>query len=236
MRFNRYLSTPGRLPRAVSPRLSILDEQPGAPLTPAPLPLGWSPPPERREELIHRLKQVTPRVMDNPHAEPDVPEWRRRSARKAAVALIFVQGESPKLILTKRSDALPFAGQWCFPGGKEEAEDDGLPSTAKRESYEEIGLDPDHMLHLGSMGQYYTHTGFCIYPELFVLDPKAAWRTSSEVSEIALVPLAELANPDRYELFWRSNDRANYRFKYGEMIISGPTISMCIHLLHRLTG
>ena len=202
----------------------------------APLPLDWSPPPDRWEELIHRLKQVTPRVMDNPHAEPDVPEWRRRSVRKAAVALIFVQEDSPKLILTKRGDALPFAGQWCFPGGKEEAEDDGLPSTARRESYEEIGLDPDHMLHLGSMGQYYTHTGFCIYPELFVLHPKASWRTSFEVSEIALVPLAELANPDRYELFWRSNDRANYRFKYGEMIVSGPTISMCIHLLHRLTG
>ena len=144
--------------------------------------------------------------MDNPHAEPDVPESRRRSARKAAVALIFIEEDSPKLILTKRSDALPFAGQWCFPGGKEEAEDDGLPSTAKRESHEEIGLDPDHMLHLASMGQYYTHTGFCIYPELFVLAPKAAWRTSFEVSEIALVPLAELANTDRYELFWRSND------------------------------
>ena len=90
----------------------------------APLPLDWSPPPDRWEELIHRLKQVTPRVMDNPHAEPDVPEWRRRSVRKAAVALIFVQEDSPKLILTKRSDALPFAGQWCFPGGKEKAEDD----------------------------------------------------------------------------------------------------------------
>lgn len=212
------------------------DEKFGAPLTRTPLPLGWSPPLERWEELIQRLKLVTPQVMDNPHAEPDVPEWRRRGARKAAVALIFVQEDSPKLILTKRSDALPFAGQWCFPGGKEEAEDDGLPSTAKRESHEEIGLDPDHMLHLASMGQYYTHTGFCIYPELFVLDPKAAWRTSFEVSEIALVPLSELANTDRYELFWRSNDRANYRFKYGEMIVSGPTISMCIHLLHRLTG
>ena len=55
------------------------------------------------------------------------------------------------------------------------------------------------------MGQNFK---LCIYPELFVLDPKAAWRTSFEVSEIALVPLSELANTDRYELFWRSNDRA----------------------------
>lgn len=174
--------------------------------------------------------------MDNPHAEPDVAEWRRRGARKAAVALIFVEEDSPKLILTKRSDALRFAGQWCFPGGKEEIRDEGLPSTARRESNEEISLDPHHMLHLSSMGQYYTHSGFCIHPELFILHTKAAWRTSFEVSEIALVPLAELANPDRYELFWRSNDRANYRFKYKEMIISGPTISICIHLLHRLAG
>ena len=114
----------------------------------APLPLGWSPPPEHWEPLIHRLKQLTPRVMDNPHAEPDVAEWRRGGARKAAVALIFVEEDSPKLILTKRSDALRFAGQWCFPGGKEEVEDEGLPSTASRESNEEIGLDRDHMLHL----------------------------------------------------------------------------------------
>ena len=128
----------------------------------------------------------------------------------------------------------PFGGQWCFPGGKEAEADNGLPFTARRESYEEIGLYPDHMLHLSSMGQYYAHSGFCIHPELFILHRDGTWRTSFELSEMALVPPTEHANPDRYELFWRSNDRANYRFKYEKMIISGPTISICIPLLHRL--
>ncbi len=46
-------------------------------------------------------------------------------------------------MLTQRSAIMDsHAGEVAWPGGKQDPDDDGLVTTALRESYEEIGLPP----------------------------------------------------------------------------------------------
>ncbi|MGA1103687.1 MAG: NUDIX hydrolase [Pseudomonadales bacterium] len=122
-----------------------------------------------------------------------------------------------------------------LPGGKSAPEDRDPMSTALRETHEEIGLEAANLRYLASLGIYYTHSGFRMSPEVFFFDGVAGWQTSAEVSEVLLVPLSALADPERYRLVWRTSDRGNYRFEYERQLISGPTISICIQLLHRLS-
>ena len=201
-----------------------------------PLPLDWRQPPSDWASLSALLEHLHPQVMMNPHAEPQVADFQRGNANPASVAVILVANPEPHVIFTKRAAGIPFAGQWCFPGGKASPRDADATATALRETEEEIGLKASALRHLASLGIYYTHSGFRMSPELFLLEGVTGWQTSSEVSEVALIPLVELANPDRYELVWRAKDRGNYRFEYAGRMISGPTISICIQLLHRLSA
>ena len=200
-----------------------------------PLPLNWQQPPVDWASLSGLLEHLQPQIMRNPHAEPQVSDADRAKARPASVALIFVAKPEPHLIFTRRAQGLPFAGQWCFPGGKSAPEDRNPMSTALRETQEEIGLEAANLRYLASLGIYYTHSGFRMSPEVFFFDGVAGWQTSAEVSEVLLVPLSALADPERYRLVWRTSDRGNYRFEYERQLISGPTISICIQLLHRLS-
>jgi len=200
-----------------------------------PRPLNWGQPPADLASLSMLLRHIQPQVMRNPHAEPQVSDADRAKARPASVALIFVAKPELKLIFTRRAQGLPFSGQWCFPGGKSAPEDRDSVSTALRETYEEIGLKASNLKHLTSLGSYYTHSGFRMSPEVFFFDGVAGWQTSAEVSEVLLIPLAAVADPERYRLVWRTSDRGNYRFEYERQLISGPTISICIQLLHRLS-
>src|SRR5436190_24050571 len=72
-------------------------------------------------------------------------------ARPAAVSLVLVEGaEGAELLFIKRAERAgdPWSGQIAFPGGRRQASDAALVDTARRESKEEVGLDP------GRLGSY----------------------------------------------------------------------------------
>jgi 8-oxo-dGTP pyrophosphatase MutT (NUDIX family) len=72
---------------------------------------------------------------------------REEGIRRAAVALVFREGDSgtPELLFIRRADypGDPWSGQVAFPGGREETGDTNLANTAIRETREETGLDLD---------------------------------------------------------------------------------------------
>ncbi|MEO5589602.1 MAG: CoA pyrophosphatase [Gemmatimonadaceae bacterium] len=91
----------------------------------------------RRDSRIARLEAVL-----NSRIAVEVNEV---SARRAAVAIIIrpASNNEPEVLFIQRADypADPWSGHVAFPGGREEAGDDSLATTAVRETREETGID-----------------------------------------------------------------------------------------------
>jgi 8-oxo-dGTP pyrophosphatase MutT (NUDIX family) len=65
----------------------------------------------------------------------------------AAVALVFHQppGGAPELLFIERAkrEGDPWSGQMAFPGGRRDAKDPDIATTAWRETLEEVGVELD---------------------------------------------------------------------------------------------
>jgi 8-oxo-dGTP pyrophosphatase MutT (NUDIX family) len=157
---------------------------------------------------------------------------------KAAVLIpLYEKDENCYIVLTKRTELLNnHKGQISFPGGASQTEDKTLKDTALRESWEEIGLNPDDAEILGELDDELTYvTNFVItpfvafipYPYEFMINPK-------EVEEIIEIPLAELI--DRGVIQEEIEVREGrvipaYIYKYNDKIIWGATARILKHFI-----
>ncbi len=177
-------------------------------------------------------------------AEVEENEAVARSAQAAAV-LVLLTHESGGLgvTLTRRTEHLRHhPGQISFPGGRRSGSDRDCIATALREAEEEIGLSGEADLEvLGTIGDYYTVTGFRVTPVIaftprshrdmnFVLD-------AGEVAAILNVPLEHLMNPANYRL--QASRYAGYLRHYYETFweeqrIWGATAGMLMGLYREL--
>lgn len=162
--------------------------------------------------------------------------------RPAAVLVPLVDREDGlTVLLTQRTDHLHHhAGQICFPGGRLEADDDGLVGAALREAREEIGLEPAHVEPVGLLDDYETVTGFLVTPVVAFVEPRFELELDTfEVAEAFEVPLAFLLDPGNHQIHSRmrhSERRRYYVFEYGERYIWGATAGMLMNLYRRLNG
>lgn len=115
--------------------------------------------------------------------------------RLAAVLAPLVETPEPSLIFTVRSDALSrHPGEVSFPGGLVD-EGESPADAARREAFEEIGLDPTLPRLVGALPPVHTYVSailvvpfvglLSIAPDLFAAE--------AEIKEIVRVPLARLA-------------------------------------------
>lgn len=115
--------------------------------------------------------------------------------RLAAVLAPLVEKPAPSLIFTVRSDALSrHPGEVSFPGGlvdEGEAPDD----AARREAFEEIGLDPALPRLVGALPPVHTYvSAILVVPFVGLLrDEPDLFAAEAEIKEIVRVPLARLA-------------------------------------------
>ena len=200
--------------------------------------LGWSERALTRAEILHALgKGQSGDELVNPHFESAVPSDVKARAGRSSVAIVILDEAQPTIVLTKRSAKIRFGGQFCFPGGREAPEDDGLKQTALRETFEEINVLPSALTYIGCLGTYFTHTGYLIEPNVFMADADVSYRPDpDEVAEIVLVPLSALQNKANYHLVPRGGGRANFNFRWSHIQVGGPTVSLMIHLMHSLSG
>ncbi|HEX4730110.1 MAG TPA: CoA pyrophosphatase [Solirubrobacterales bacterium] len=93
----------------------------------------------------------------------------------AAVLLpLYGWPEDPGLIFTeRRADLRRHAGEVSFPGGRHDDDDTDLETTALREAYEEIALDPAGVQIIGALPPVSTFvTGYRVQPFVgLVADP-----------------------------------------------------------------
>lgn len=95
------------------------------------------------------------------------------------------------------------AGEVCFPGGKQDAEDGGCDvTTALREAREEIGLDPSHVLQVARMETVESKHSLCVTPIIGLIEPPSAAEPSQltlnerEVEAAFAVPLEYFTIPE----------------------------------------
>jgi len=72
----------------------------------------------------------------------------------ASVAIVFREGpESIEVLLIERAEREgdPWSGHMAFPGGRLEDHDDSSRSTARRETFEEVGIELASAEYLGRL-------------------------------------------------------------------------------------
>jgi 8-oxo-dGTP pyrophosphatase MutT (NUDIX family) len=174
----------------------------------------------------------------------DALEGQLPHARKAAVLLgLFDQEGEPTILFIRRSSTLrAHSGEIAFPGGGVDPVDSTLIMAALREAQEEIGLDPARVDVLGVLEPVFTVvSNYLIIPVVAFLPQGLGTLQlqASEVTEVILVPLQELMNPDIYhteEWMRAGQTRIVYFYDYGSYRIWGATARILHALLEALEG
>jgi 8-oxo-dGTP pyrophosphatase MutT (NUDIX family) len=116
--------------------------------------------------------------------------------RPAAVAIHFYPKNAAwHFILIERSTYNgQHSGQMAFPGGKPDPTDPHLEFTARRESFEEIGIAIDQGQHMGTLSNVWIPvSGFEVSPYVFLHDEAPQLRPDPrEVKHIEEVALKDL--------------------------------------------
>ncbi|PWB53069.1 MAG: CoA pyrophosphatase [Anaerolineales bacterium] len=111
-----------------------------------------------------------------------------------------------QVLLTRRTEGVAeHQGQVAFPGGRADPTDLTPESTALREAYEEIGLEPTSVRILGKMKELPTISNYCITPVVGVIPwPFEIRLEETEVSRVFSIPLDWLFDPTHHETRYRT--------------------------------
>jgi len=177
-------------------------------------------------------------------AGPPVPSPTEafRPSASAVLAPLYEADGKTWVVLTRRSSRLrAHKGEVSFPGGRQEPSDADLAATARRESWEEIGLDPasveligelDHLSTVTSQSYIVPYVGALAGRPDLVAEP-------GEVDAILHVDLSELLRPEiwREELWrWEGRSRPIWFFELVGDTVWGATAAMLRQLLGIVTG
>ncbi len=129
------------------------------------------------------------------------------TAAAVLVPLFEKQGEVHMWLVRRPTSMRSHAGQVAFPGGKSDASDDSLRSTALREADEELGIARSSVDVLGALDDTLTVTGFTITPWVGWLAHSFEVRPNpSEVARAFSVPVRvffESRGNIRLQRVWR---------------------------------
>ncbi|MEP3371859.1 MAG: CoA pyrophosphatase [Maribacter dokdonensis] len=120
----------------------------------------------------------------------------QKNPRRAGVMALFYptknMGTNLLLILRKTYKGV-HSNQVAFPGGKEEKSDDGLLTTALRETYEEVGVAPKDITVIKEISEIFIPpSNFMVQPYIGIYrNPKPFVKQDAEVELILEVPLSD---------------------------------------------
>lgn len=201
----------------------------------AALPAG-APADRLKRPLLDRLRDAVHVAGSSETPAATVPFARGR--RPAAVLLLF-DPQHPRLplLFTLRSSSLrEHAGQIGFPGGGREPADSDARATALRESYEEVGVEPDNVDVIGVLPSFVTAVSNRSLTPIVGLQ-RAQWTVRPDPVEVAewfLVDLEDLLSaPHEVRPLERDGvERDVHFYQVGQRVIWGVTGA----ILHELMG
>ncbi len=194
--------------------------------------INWSTAVMEDEQLFYRY--VEQRLAGH---KPKTYRFADVREREAAVLIpFFFKAGRPHLLFTKRTEKVEHhKGQISFPGGMYDAVDANLRETALRETWEEMGIQPDDIDILGRTDNFLTNTHFLVtpyvgyfpYPYPFKINP-------DEIAHTIEVPLDVLMEPGRFEVRRWERDGVVWDihyYHYLDEIIWGVTGFLLSNLL-----
>jgi len=158
--------------------------------------------------------------------------------RPASVLVPLFKKDGEILILfTRRTDHVEHhKGQISFPGGMRDPADPDSVSTAIRETWEEVGIEPASIQIIGELDDHPTVSGFNITPFVGrISDPFTTRICEEQLSELFSVPLSFFLEESncRQEFLLDSDGhkREFYVFQYGEYRIWGATAAIIYNFI-----
>ncbi len=187
----------------------------------------------QQRNQVHELYKE----LRNPHVENPVSAAVKEAAVESAVLIPLIADDHPRVLVTKRTAHIRFAGHLCFPGGTSDPDDISMVDTALRESGEEINIDRADVEVLGCLGDYYTQAGYRITPVVGVIQhPTRVEANPAEVESIHEISLARMFDSSNYALTRHGVNRAHFSFSENGIRIAGPTVSIMIGLFESLAS
>lgn len=199
-------------------------------------------------DLAPHLRQRLASPLPGPqaHAEmaplgrdPDlsVLDPKGKNGRLAATLVLLYPGPdaSPMFVLTERQPTLrAHSGQISLPGGSRDGSETA-EETARREAYEEVGVDPEALDVLGRLSPLYIPpSGFSVTPVVAALNRRPPFMPhEAEVAALLEVPLADLLDPASRRSSRRSVRGGAFDVPYFELVgyeVWGATAMMLAEL------
>lgn len=125
-----------------------------------------------------------------------------RNPRKAAVMALFyptISQNTNLLLILRKTYKGVHSNQVGFPGGKAERYDDGLLSTALRETHEEVGVKPTDVTVIKEISEIFIPpSNFIVQPFIGLYkNPKPFVKQDNEVELILEVPLFDFLDENK---------------------------------------
>lgn len=146
------------------------------------------------------------------------------------------------VLLTRRSRSLRnHSGEISFPGGRLDPGETAV-DAARREAFEEVGLDPQQLAVVGELDHLATVVSRSyIVPVVATVGRPVAVHLASpaEVERVFWVPLAELCRTDTYRVErWGKppTTRRLHFFELDDETVWGATAAILVDLLRRLAA
>ncbi|MDE2684443.1 MAG: CoA pyrophosphatase [Chloroflexota bacterium] len=147
----------------------------------------------------------------------------------AAVMLLLYRKDGDYcVLLNKRSMTVEHhKGEMSFPGGAKDPEDTDFEDTARRETYEEMGIARDDITILGRLDDNVTRSNFLVKVFVGTIPYPYEFRPSSiEIAEVVEIPLGVLRDPAswRWDSRIEDGERVAVRsYGYQQHLVYGAT-------------
>jgi len=176
------------------------------------------------DQLKHDLKALLSQ------GEPKRIENNVATYTQASVLLpLFIKDGHYWLLLMRRANTVEYhKGEVSFPGGVVDEKDDNLESTAKRETFEEIGVREEDIEILGQLDDMTTITSrFIVHPFVGIVPfPYEFNLNRSEVDRLIEVPLQFFLDPSQpraFPIHYKGESFETPAFIYEGIVIWGAT-------------
>jgi 8-oxo-dGTP pyrophosphatase MutT (NUDIX family) len=163
---------------------------------------------------------------------------------EAAVLILLVLIDNQwHIVLTRRTDTVrDHKGQVAFPGGAREESDGSLIITALRETWEEIGVEPERITVLGCLPSVETLSNYIITPIVATTSwPQPIQMAKDEVERVFTIPLSWLTDKTHWEYLTFRIPESNQTRKtiqyqeYNQEILWGISAMITQTFLEKLT-
>ena len=180
------------------------------------------PLPGNKAHLITRIKTKS---------EVTFPNTKETAIPAAVLILLFPFKDEMQFFLTKRTeDVEHHKGQISLPGGIKE-NNETLEKTAVRETKEEVGIDPNTIMNLGSLTPFFIPvTGYIVHPFIGWCKEKPSTQVHDvEVNQLFSVSISELLDENilqNEEWNIRGYDAIVPYYNFGKCKVWGATAAI----------